>query len=203
MLICPKYNQQFAPTVKLCPDCKLELIPEPDIFSADELYKIAYSLHYDKCQFEAALNLYQKLIELYPDKQEAECAKTQIKNIESAPAAQRLRPINIAAKTETPDVSSCYSRNNITEEPIKTPGLTTFFNILGLLSIVGGAICAASFWPSPYALTEGYVYKTTAYIPSIAWLVSGIISAVIFFAFGKIIEDLNFLCQNAKNSRNK
>ena len=69
--------------------------------------------------------------------------------------------------------------------------------------VVGGLICAKTFWPDSSAIEAGYEYKTIAYIPSIAWLISCIISAFIFVALGKIVKDLGFLKHNISYIINK
>jgi outer membrane protein assembly factor BamD (BamD/ComL family) len=46
-----------------------------------ELYKLAYSLHYEKDEFDAAKEKYNELLEKFPNSQEAGWARTQIENI--------------------------------------------------------------------------------------------------------------------------
>lgn len=84
------------------------------------------------------------------------------------------------------------------ESYLKTPVLSGILYFFGFLALVGGLICSKTFWPDSSTLEVGYSYKTIAYIPSIAWLISGIVSAFIFIALGRIIDDLGFLRHNVK-----
>jgi hypothetical protein len=182
----------------------------------DQMYQIAYKLHYTEKNLNEALVVYQEIVNKFPDSPEAGYSKTQIENIESMNpqlrARMQLLGNKLAADTKeetglsrNSDNQEVENSNRETEKPsipynpyIKTPVLSGILYFFGVLSIIGGLICAKTFWPDSSALEVGYVYKTAAYIPSTAWLISGIISMFVFFALGKIIDDLGVLKHNVK-----
>jgi tetratricopeptide (TPR) repeat protein len=163
--------------------------------TSSDLYKHAYALHYTSNNYDEALECYNQLINEFPDSEEAGYAKTQIRNIENFLLFQKHQ--QSTQNSDSPSTTSSnvdkFDNRNIRIPDDTTPGLTTFFYILGILSIVGGIVSASEFWPDASLLSAGYEYKTIAYIPSIAWLVSGIISSCVFSALGKIIKDLSFI----------
>ena len=76
------------------------------------------------------------------------------------------------------------------------PGIAEIMTVLGVLSIVGGAILCALLWPrDPGA---GYVWEVIAYIPALTWLSSGIISGVLFFACAAALTYLHGTREYAK-----
>ena len=87
------------------------------------------------------------------------------------------------------DSSKLSNSNSNDNYQYSKPGFTTFFNIIGTISIICGLICAIVFWPNSF---YGYI----AFVPSVSWLLSGGISAFIFFALGRIIDDLAFIKEN-------
>jgi hypothetical protein len=76
------------------------------------------------------------------------------------------------------------------------PGIAEIMTVLGVLSIVGGAILCALLWPrDPGA---GYVWEVIAYIPALTWLSSGFISGVLFFACAAALTYLHGTREYAK-----
>lgn len=76
------------------------------------------------------------------------------------------------------------------------PGIAEIMVVLGVLSIVGGAILCALLWPrDPGA---GYVWEAIAYTPALTWLSSGIISGVLFFACAAALTYLHGTREYAK-----
>jgi tetratricopeptide (TPR) repeat protein len=148
--------------------------------TSDQLYQEAYAAHYSERMYEKALDIYQQIIELYPDSTEAGYAKTQIKNIELMSYEQRKsNPVSSPAISEN---------KKVTYSSPKMPGFAILFIWLGILSVIGGVIGAIVLWPNSLMLEPGYEYRFIAYVPGIAFLVSGIISAFIFWAFAYLID---------------
>lgn len=73
---------------------------------SSELYQAAYSLHYEKDDYDAAVAKYNEVIGQFPDSQEAGWAKTQLQNIDKMSDAQRFKTSNSeeAESTEKPTV---------------------------------------------------------------------------------------------------
>ncbi len=196
MPICPKCTKSYPVKVQSCPECKLELITDQTMLVEQKLYKIAHALHYEKNQFQAALNLYRWLIELYPNSPEAGYAKNQIKDIEAVPADQRPQPIQRASEVAAAAEPAGPDRLNLPSAiPVQAPLLTVAFNIVGIFLFVGGLIYAKMLWPPLDALANAVAPQTAAYIPSVVCLIAGVIAAIAFFALAKIIADLDFIKQ--------
>jgi hypothetical protein len=156
----------------------------------EQLYEIAYKNHYTSKNIDDALIVYQQIIREYPDSPESGYAKTQIANIEKmSPEEKEKRSI------KSPELSVSVPIEHTEKKAVEyrpleeTSGMASAFNVLGVLALIGGVICAFIFWPDSSGLDIGYSYKPIAYIPSVAWLISGIISSMTFFAFGKMIDN--------------
>ncbi len=68
------------------------------------------------------------------------------------------------------------------------PWLTSFFNGMSVISVIGGAIGTIAFWPK-----DNLVINYLFYIPPIACAVFGVLAAIVFFAFGKVVKDLELI----------
>ncbi len=78
----------------------------------------------------------------------------------------------------------------ISNEEEKAPKLSIMFNVIGAMEIIGGIILFIALLPDPKALEWGESYRPIAYLPSITWFVCGLISGLIFFAIGEILQYL-------------
>jgi uncharacterized protein YbjQ (UPF0145 family) len=65
--------------------------------NSKELFQNAYDLHYKKNQFDEALDLYKKLIDQFPQSEEAKYAQNQIDNINQMSQFEKEKHLN---KTE-------------------------------------------------------------------------------------------------------
>jgi uncharacterized protein YbjQ (UPF0145 family) len=61
---------------------------------SERLYKEAYKIHYMGKQYDEALALYQKVIEQYPDSQEAKYSQNQIENINNMSKVEREKNLH-------------------------------------------------------------------------------------------------------------
>ncbi|TCL70978.1 hypothetical protein EDC14_1008128 [Hydrogenispora ethanolica] len=195
MPICPNCTQSHPAAVHRCPECRLDLITDQTMLSEAKLYQAAFALQ-NQNQFQAALNLYHWLIELYPGTPEADHAATQVQTIESTPIDQRPGPEKNAEKPEALPLPGPNRENSLAN--VRKPMLTVFFNIVGIFFLSGGAVYAKLLWPDIY-VTGGL--STVAYIPSVTCLISGIILAIVFYALGKIIDDLAFIRHQIRQLR--
>lgn len=59
--------------------------------TAENLYKSAYKLHYTDHDPDMAIELYRQVIEIFPDSQESQYAKSQIANLECDPNVEKWR----------------------------------------------------------------------------------------------------------------
>jgi amino acid transporter len=78
----------------------------------------------------------------------------------------------------------------------ETPGLTTFFYLLAILSLIGGFILAVIFWPGDPGY--GNEWKTAAYTWSIIWVLAAIVEAGIFAAIGSVLSYLHRIAINTE-----
>lgn len=79
-------------------------------------------------------------------------------------------------------------------QPTTTPVLSTILFILAGLSILGGIILSAQFWP----VDPGYgkQWKIEAYTISIIWIMAGIVESILFAAIGQGLAYLHRIVQN-------
>ena len=85
--------------------------------NSSELYKIAYSLHYDNNEYDAAIEKYSELLSKFPDSQEAAWAKTQIENIGNMGRIEKF-----GTKEEKQALLEEKSKAEVTMEPL--PGIS-------------------------------------------------------------------------------
>lgn len=86
------------------------------------------------------------------------------------------------------------TRGSATIKPAAEPGLTIFFYILSVFSLVGGVVLAAVFWPGDPGY--GNEWRTAAYNWSIIWMSAAIVEAGIFAAVGSALSYLNKIVIN-------
>jgi hypothetical protein len=66
------------------------------------------------------------------------------------------------------------------EEPFPpTPFLAGVFWLLGALEILAGVVLCAALWPVDPE--KGYTWRTSAYLPALTWLATGVISGFLFW----------------------
>ena len=75
-----------------------------------------------------------------------------------------------------------------------TFSLPTLLYILAALSLLGGLILGAQFWP------EGWNPPPLAYVWAIIWIMAGIIEAVLFAAIGLALTYLSRIATNTEKS---
>lgn len=78
----------------------------------------------------------------------------------------------------------------------ETSGLVMVFYILSGLSLIGGIILGAKFWPGDPGY--GKEWKSIAYTWSIVWIMAGIIEAALFAAIGKALSLLQQIVKNTE-----
>jgi hypothetical protein len=78
----------------------------------------------------------------------------------------------------------------------QVPTLTELFRILGSLEIIGGVVLCCLLLPGEAG--SGYQWKTLAYLPSLTWLMAGVISGCLLLAVG---EALRYLCEISDSLR--
>ncbi len=171
MPICPKCERDYSVIVEYCSDCSLKLIPKPESLSSSELYRMACQFKYDEHNYEVANKIFHKVIELFPTSEEAKYSKSQIEENE---------------EKITEEVNEERSDTRI--YPPSTPALTIVFNIMGILSIVGGVFCGNFFWTNRYTSTE---FSGVFGFSGTVFVIGGIISGCLFFALGQLIKGMN------------
>jgi len=92
------------------------------------------------------------------------------------------------------------------EREERVPVLAGIGYVLGILEILGGVILYIRLWPGEPE--PGYRWLFTACLPTLTWLMAGIISGFFFFAVSailthldrirRILEDFRFLQQIGK-----
>ena len=74
------------------------------------------------------------------------------------------------------------------EDKMKGTYISIVLKILGVFNIIGGIIGMIVYLPSDAGI--GYEWKLVAYTSSIAWLVAGIVSGILFFAIAIVLDNL-------------
>ncbi|MDP8246347.1 MAG: hypothetical protein P9L94_19845 [Candidatus Hinthialibacter antarcticus] len=92
-----------------------------------------------------------------------------------------------------------YELNNTSELP-SYPVISIILFVLSAASLIGGFILAMTFWPGDPGF--GMEWKITAYTPSIIWITSGIIEAVIFAALGHALNYLHKIAEHTSRLAN-
>jgi hypothetical protein len=70
------------------------------------------------------------------------------------------------------------------------PTLAGVFRVLGLLEFMGGVLLCYLLWPGEAG--SGYQWRPLAYLPSLTWLMAGVIFGCLFLGVGQV---LTYLCQ--------
>lgn len=95
------------------------------------------------------------------------------------------------SNSNSPDQQQIVSRR---EHITDTANLVMLFYVLSGLSLLGGVVLAAQFWPSDLGYSKEL--KSVAYTWSIVWLIAGITQAAIFAAIAKILSLLQQIADN-------
>jgi hypothetical protein len=79
------------------------------------------------------------------------------------------------------------------------PGLARLFFVFAVLSLIGGIVLSAAYWPGEPGFM--HMWKKEAYLLSIIWLTAGLIEAAGFAAIGQVLVELRRIEINTRSSR--
>lgn len=79
------------------------------------------------------------------------------------------------------------------------PGLARLFFVFAVLSLIGGIVLSAAFWPGDPGFM--HMWKKEAYLLSIIWLTAGLIEAAGFAAVGQVLVELRRIEINTRSNR--
>ena len=97
---CQQCGEEVEDTYDVCWNCSTGKDGTP---FQENLYKRAHDLHYISQDFDGAMELYEQIIEQFPESPEAQRSRTEIRNIEQAKQRQQSTQ---AASTEQDAASS-------------------------------------------------------------------------------------------------
>jgi len=79
-----------------------------------------------------------------------------------------------------------------------TPFLASCFYVVGVLAIIGGIVLCSQLWPGK--VDPGYRWLTSAYMPALTWLFTGLLSGLFSFAVGAGLTYLKAIYENTQMS---
>ena len=107
-------------------------------------------------------------------------------------------PSHATRHAESSDATSCEDSLDNAQPSLAvhaTPSgqstLAVLFVVVGCLDVLGGILVCAALWPP--APPSGYESTSIAYVPALAWLVAGLVSALFAFTLAALIWRLDAL----------
>lgn len=142
---------------------------------SSELYKTAYSLHYNDNEYDVAIEKYQELIDKFPDSKEASWAKTQIGNIGN------LTPLE-KSKAERARLSRLEERPDI---EFTQPKFQSATGIGKTISAIGWILVALLITGSIFVFATE---REPANLLNVTILLIGILLGFIIVANGQLLQ---------------